>query len=638
MHLYCGQVKQLYGLTPIEIKNVLIEGLKSNALAQKEFNEQEVDTWGISVQKLVKQLYEANLIEISILLEYFIPGNLFRLDAVLIGYNHHSQLHVMVVELKEWGHIIGSPDAHHVDIGMSQQPIRQHPAAQLNHYVTSLRCYHNELQKKSSNIKLSTMSYLPNFLQKELLFEHPHTIYKENYMECCFGNGEEQQLISFFKDSFVNQPVAIQDIVLFTDGTYSMSEASLAGISKALQGERFVALLDEQRDVKIEAMKRINHEFQKNKQLVLVIQGDAGTGKTILGLDLIRQYIKTYPKSYFGTIPQTLRTVINGLNKDYAAEHGLDEPAGLPKVNAILKLKDAGQIVVIDEAHRLTDVQYAMRNLCARFQIIILLQDDKQRIKITEQGTVSNISTALGYTPQILTLQTQQRAKNSGTFIQNLDEFLQGNSSIDVDLKKYDLSVFDSLHDIDNLLKEKMRQGYSVKWLAPFCWDWKKKRDDIRINNGQTPFIKAWNPMLSTQYEWYMQTDGYHVEQVGCIYTAQGLEFDYVGIIFWDDLYYDVASKQWKISLKDNYDYKFITEIADAFGGVYNSYKRIILYNGQHYQLDDFLYIINATNVVSELVKNIYRVLLSRGKKGLYIWFKDVDTKQYFMQHLGLTN
>ncbi|MEM5603444.1 DNA/RNA helicase domain-containing protein [Bacillus cereus] len=72
----------------------------------------------------------------------------------------------------------------------------------------------------------------------------------------------------------------------------------------------------------------------------------------------------------------------------------------MPTVNAILKLRNSGHIVAIDESHRLTDVQHVVSNLCSRFQIIVLLQDDNQRIKITEQGTVDNISRALRNTPK----------------------------------------------------------------------------------------------------------------------------------------------------------------------------------------------------------------------------------------------
>lgn len=51
----------------------------------------------------------------------------------------------------------------------------------------------------------------------------------------------------------------------------------------------------------------------------------------------------------------------------------------------------------------------------------------------------------------------------------------------------------------------------------------------------------------AVQYEWNKQTEDRHVDhQVCCIYTAQGLEFDYIGLIFWDDLYYDEFLRDWK--------------------------------------------------------------------------------------------
>lgn len=50
----------------------------------------------------MKQLEQASLNEISIVLEYFVSGKLLRLDAVLIGYNYSSQLNVRGVEMKEW--------------------------------------------------------------------------------------------------------------------------------------------------------------------------------------------------------------------------------------------------------------------------------------------------------------------------------------------------------------------------------------------------------------------------------------------------------------------------------------------------------------------------------------------------------
>ena len=36
------------------------------------------------------------------------------------------------------------------------------------------------------------------------------------------------------------------------------------------------------------------------------------------------------------------------------------------------------------------------------------------------------------------------------------------------------------------------------------------------------------------------------MEQVGTVYTAQGFEFDYIGVIFGNDLVYDADKQHWK--------------------------------------------------------------------------------------------
>ena len=85
------------------------------------------------------------------------------------------------------------------------------------------------------------------------------------------------------------------------------------------------------------------------------------------------------------------------------------------------------------------------------------------------------------------------------------------------------------------------------------------------------------------------------IDQVGCIYTAQGFEFDYVGVIFAPDLRYDFDLGRWVGSPKDSYD-AVVKRDEDQF---------------------------------VELVKNTYRVLLSRGMKGCYVYFMDKDTERF---------
>ncbi|MFW6048192.1 MAG: DNA/RNA helicase domain-containing protein, partial [Candidatus Natronoplasma sp.] len=90
------------------------------------------------------------------------------------------------------------------------------------------------------------------------------------------------------------------------------------------------------------------------------------------------------------------------------------------------------------------------------------------------------------------------------------------------------------------------------------------------------------------------------IDQVGCVYTAQGFEFDYVGVIFGLDLVYDFDKQRWVGNKDVSEDYVV---------------KR---------SKDQFL----------DLVKNTYRVLLSRGMKGCYVYFMDKDTERFFKSRI----
>ncbi|CAE6879070.1 hypothetical protein R75471_01678 [Paraburkholderia domus] len=85
------------------------------------------------------------------------------------------------------------------------------------------------------------------------------------------------------------------------------------------------------------------------------------------------------------------------------------------------------------------------------------------------------------------------------------------------------------------------------------------------------------------------------------MYTAQGFEFEYAGIIFGQDLRFDPAQDAWVGDKTKSHD---------------STVKK---------SKDDF----------TRLVKNTYRVLLSRGMKGCYVCFADAETEAYFRSHVA---
>jgi hypothetical protein len=84
------------------------------------------------------------------------------------------------------------------------------------------------------------------------------------------------------------------------------------------------------------------------------------------------------------------------------------------------------------------------------------------------------------------------------------------------------------------------------------------------------------------------------LEQVGCVYTAQGFEFDYAGVIWGSDLVYDPDNSTW-VGQRQNSKDTVVARSKDQF---------------------------------VDLVKNTYRVLLTRGLRGCYLCFTDKATER----------
>lgn len=121
-------------------------------------------------------------------------------------------------------------------------------------------------------------------------------------------------------------------------------------------------------------------------------------------------------------------------------------------------------------------------------------------------------------------------------------------------------------------------------------------------------FVRPWNakpdskkhlaPGIPQATLWAHDRRG--IGQVGCVYTAQGFEFDYVGVIFGQDLRYESARGGWVGHPEHSYD----SSVVRSKGGF------------------------------TSLVKRAYRVLLSRGHKGCYVHFTDKETEHFFRSRL----
>lgn len=279
-------------------------------------------------------------------------------------------------------------------------------------------------------------------------------------------------------------------------------------------------------------------------------------------------------------------------------------------------------LVVVDESHRDTDINKTIQSLFSyneRPKIVVFLQDDHQRVLLEEAGTVSNYQKVLlevGIEPFIFNLIVQKRSGNQGDYVDRIHNLFFDCTKEISSNSTFEIVLSDSLKTIDEQLLKMKDLGQTAKWFAPYDWPWKSRnnltiRNDIEIQDKDgTIFQKQWNPMKN-QYEWYKDADETSFNQVGSVYTAQGLDYDYTGFIWYDDLRWDKSLSKWVFDLAKVKDQTFVKQ-AELFLSSHN-------------------YSEAACDEVLEIFLNQYYVLLTRARKGIFLWFNDKDTEDYVM-------
>ena len=172
---------------------------------------------------------------------------------------------------------------------------------------------------------------------------------------------------------------------------------------------------------------------------------------------------------------------------------------------------------------------------------------------------------------------------------------------------QFDFQIFDSLQEMETAIRSKAKNHNSARLVAGFCWPWSDPDnsghlvEDVNLDGFSMP----WNAKpdagrlaagIPKSNFWASDPNG--INQVGCVYTAQGFEFDYVGVIFGQDLVYDNG---WRGNRKVSQD------------AVVKKAPEV-----------EFIH----------LVRQTYRVLLTRGMKGCYVYFIDKNSDRLFRSRM----
>ena len=391
----------------------------------------------------------------------------------------------------------------------------------------------------------------------------------------------------------------------------------------------------------------------------IVVNGLPGTGKTILALYLAKE-IKNYYKRLHRNKRIAIVTPLNRFNKTLRAvmkkiytfsEIRVFTPTEIVKEYNKQNRKIKWDILIIDEAHRLKFGSQKMakkyfREKCKMLKLIKNDNDDinninqldwlkkvsKRRIiffdefqsirredlkaKDLEERVKVKIDDEEKENYFILSEPMRIKVDNYIEYIDNLLEI--GNKKYNFDKRnfspEYELYMTKDLNELEDILKKKPNS----RMLAGYAWEWKTKKKQNynkyydfeeyyhegeytreKIGKEKITFRKKWNKSISE--DWCNSEAAEELKEIGCVHTIQGYDVRYAGILFGREIVY--RNGKIKVNRKEYKDRGGYTKDM--------SNEELIRY-----------------------IKNIYRILMTRGMEGTYIYVFDKELRKYLEKYI----
>jgi uncharacterized protein len=554
--------------------------------------------------------------DVQIAIEYNIPLTSKRVDFIISGSDRNGKDNIVIVELKQWetAEVVDDEMKHSVrTFTGGAERIVSHPSYQAYSYSRVLANYSEEIA--SSDIALVPCAYLHNFTDaNRTVLDNP--IYDEWTSEAPFFIRSQAREFQNFVKKYISHKSSRGDLLyLIENGRIRPTKALQDSLSSMMAGNEEFVLLDEQIVCYDMCLKTMNQCLKDRKKRVIIIQGGPGTGKSVLAVNLLTSYIRESLNAAYVTknsAPRNafLKLLTSGNSKQRVNIQQLfRSPFGLS--NCAANFYDC---LIVDEAHRLVEKMYGdwggqnqVKECIDASLLTIFMLDEDQSVTRKDIGSVAEVrkwANALGARVIMdanTRLISQFRCNGSDAYIQFIDDLLQINpESVKIDLGElnYDFRVFDSPSVLREALREKNAINNKSRMVAGYCYDWNVKNGrgdtDISLQDG---FNAQWN--LPNDDSWAVNPSSF--EQVGCIHTAQGLEFDYVGVLIGRDLTFDEAA------------------------------GRVVADKSQISKDDKSSGIRTAPeDVARRLILNTYKTLLTRGQKGCYVYCEDDALREYF--------
>lgn len=635
MRLYAGLSSNFIALN---FNHQLADILKAEFRTQFGYNPSmnEVISWQNSLYRVAHMIESAGLHDNGIFVEYQLPLSSKRIDIIITGTDSENAKNAVIIELKQWSRCTLTEfesDKIVTWVAGGNKNIL-HPSIQVGNYKYYLQNNNSAFYDEKDFINLYACSYLHNYnpQEKDPIFDK-----RFEYALTRFPiyTAEDSDKLSAFLYDRLSQGKGMEILHKIESSKLTPSKKLLKQVSGAIKmklnhkdgfkvfGQHKIkedyTLLDEQLVVYDTIMSVVSKGLAKHQQYAIIVKGGAGTGKSVIGLQLLADLTSLGYNVHYatgsGSFTKTLKKIV-GTGTDhlfkYFMSYGAAQPGEL-------------DILIMDEAHRIREKtgdpfkstgRPQVEDLIRATKVALFFIDDFQYVREGEIGSSQYIkehAERLKCNIFEYELESQFRCGGSDSYLNWIDSTLHIKDTANTlwnDEPGFEFKIFNSPESLEQAIRAKNKEGYTARITAGFCWKWSKElvesdrtlNKDVKIGSYERPWnARSYfnNLPISIPISDFWAYDNGGLDQIGCIYTAQGFEFDYVGVIFGTDLRFNLDKSEWEGHPEDSYD---------------ESTKNA----------DDFL----------QLVKNTYRVLLTRGIKGCYVYFMDKDTERFIKSRL----
>lgn len=607
------------GIIADKIRNKYIEVVKKRPSAP-EFN-----SWKNSMQYMRGVLSDNGIPNnTGIAIEYNIPPTGCRIDFMMSGYNNNKS-NIVIVELKQWDKAteVKNMDGIYKVNTYTGGGLRDvnHPSYQAMTYANLIKDYNETVQLKDINVV--PCAYLHNYY-----FEEDDTLLSTNYKEYTdkaplFGHNDVIKLRNFIK-KYIEDGDDGNILYEIDHGRIRPSKMLQDSLRNMLKGNKEFYMIDNQKIVYEYALRNAIDTVSANDKNVMIVRGGPGTGKSVLAVNLLVELNNRNMTCFYVTKNAAPRSVYSSkLRGDYTQTYinHLFQGSG----SFIDEERNKLDCLVVDEAHRLNAKSGMFQNKgenqikeiinAAKFSIFFIDENQKVTLKdIGSEDLIRRFAKEQGVGIYTFDLDSQFRCNGSDGYIAWLDRILEikDTANFDIDGFDYDFRVLDDPNEVRRLIEEKNKINNKSRIVAGYCWNWiSEGKNNSEVHDIEIPeynFGMSWN--LGNSTTWAIDYNS--INEVGCIHTCQGLEFDYIGVIIGDDLRYENGH------IVTDYTKRAKTDTS------LNGIKKIAIEQGQEV----------ANKIADNIIKNTYRTLMTRGMKGCYVYCTNKELAEYLRSNI----